>query len=228
MTHSEAGKLGAIKAESFRKKQKEQAIARYRQNPKFCLFCGIPITVKDEYANRAFSKIKYKKFCNQSCGAKYNNKRPRPCVIKPIRLCFCGTPIKPWAKAYCSRKCFQTTIEIKDVDILNSHTEVKSKHLRTVMLRNGVPYLCTLCGIDSTWNQQALVLQVDHKDGNCRNNKFENLRFLCPNCHSQTPTYGSRNMGNGRMSRRKKKMEPGVGIEPTMSVSATRVLQTRP
>lgn len=49
-------------------------------------------------------------------------------------------------------------------------------------------YICECCGI-SSWNDRPLTLEMDHIDGNTRNNIRENLRILCPNCHSQTPTY---------------------------------------
>lgn len=44
-------------------------------------------------------------------------------------------------------------------------------------------------------------LTVDHIDGNCMNNKIENLKVMCPNCHSMTLTYGALNKGNGRTFR---------------------------
>lgn len=53
---------------------------------------------------------------------------------------------------------------------------------------------CSECGQGSTWNGKQLVLQLDHKDGDRYNNKLENLRLLCPNCHTQTPTFTSRKM----------------------------------
>ena len=62
-------------------------------------------------------------------------------------------------------------------------------------------YKCAECSIDS-WNGKALTLELDHKDGNAANNTEENLRCLCPNCHSQTPTYRSKNKGNGRKHRK--------------------------
>lgn len=55
-----------------------------------------------------------------------------------------------------------------------------------------IPYRCSLCGI-TTWNGKTLSLELDHINGINNDNRLENLRFLCPNCHSQTTTYGSRN-----------------------------------
>lgn len=61
---------------------------------------------------------------------------------------------------------------------------------------------CAECGIKD-WNGKELVLDLEHKDGNSENNREENLCCLCPNCHSQTPTYKAKNKGNGRTHRRK-------------------------
>jgi len=47
---------------------------------------------------------------------------------------------------------------------------------------------CLICGIDS-WLDNSLPLELDHTDGDTKNNKKSNLRILCPNCHSQTPTW---------------------------------------
>jgi Zn finger protein HypA/HybF involved in hydrogenase expression len=59
---------------------------------------------------------------------------------------------------------------------------------------------CADCGIDS-WCNKPIKLELDHTDGNSDNNAEENLRCLCPNCHSQTPTYRAKNKGNGRKLR---------------------------
>lgn len=72
-----------------------------------------------------------------------------------------------------------------------------SKHARNVLRRyilnnNLIPYKCAICGIDH-WNGKTLSLELDHINGINNDNRLENLRFLCPNCHSQTTTYGSRN-----------------------------------
>lgn len=53
-------------------------------------------------------------------------------------------------------------------------------------------YKCSSCGIDE-WIGKKLSLHLDHIDGDNTNNELENLRFLCPNCHSQTKTYCGKN-----------------------------------
>ena len=46
-------------------------------------------------------------------------------------------------------------------------------------------------------------IQLEHMDGNSENNSLDNLKLLCPNCHSLTPTYGALNKGNGRKNRKR-------------------------
>lgn len=59
---------------------------------------------------------------------------------------------------------------------------------------------CSMCDL-SAWMGQAIPLELDHKDGNGFNNSPFNVRLICSNCHSTTPTYKGRNRGNGRLSR---------------------------
>ena len=56
---------------------------------------------------------------------------------------------------------------------------------------------CLLCGI-SSWQDNPLTLQLDHIDGNNQNNERNNLRCICPNCHSQTKTYCGKNRSGAR------------------------------
>jgi len=49
-------------------------------------------------------------------------------------------------------------------------------------------YKCSICGIN-TWLNKPLTLQLDHINGDNRDNRIEILRLLCPNCHSQTDNF---------------------------------------
>lgn len=49
---------------------------------------------------------------------------------------------------------------------------------------------CEVCGIGNQWNGKPIVLQVDHINGINDDNRLENLQIICPNCHSQTSTFG--------------------------------------
>lgn len=55
---------------------------------------------------------------------------------------------------------------------------------------------CEDCGLGNNWNGKPLTLHLDHIDGDSDNNFPENLRLLCPNCHSQTDTHGSKGLGS--------------------------------
>jgi hypothetical protein len=83
-------------------------------------------------------------------------------------------------------------------EVLVSDSKVKRISIRRIVLReNLVPYVCASCGNTGEWHDKPLVLDLDHINGQGDDNRVENLRFLCPNCHSQTPTY--------RMPRKRRK-----------------------
>lgn len=59
-------------------------------------------------------------------------------------------------------------------------------------------YECSICKI-SNWNGKEITLEIDHINGDNIDNRPENLRYLCPNCHSQTETYKGKNVNTGVM-----------------------------
>lgn len=83
--------------------------------------------------------------------------------------------------------------QIEEKDILKPNCKHTRAVLRRFVLRNNlIPYKCAICGCVE-WQGKTLSLELDHINGINNDNRLENLRFLCPNCHSQTTTYGSRN-----------------------------------
>ncbi|MFD7322741.1 HNH endonuclease signature motif containing protein [Streptomyces sp. NPDC059875] len=75
---------------------------------------------------------------------------------------------------------------------------IPSDRLACAMTASGVRNRCALCGTEAVWRSRPLPLEVDHVDGDWRNNRVENLRFLCPNCHSTTDSYRGRAKGRAR------------------------------
>lgn len=53
--------------------------------------------------------------------------------------------------------------------------------------------ICDICGLGDIWNGKPITLQLDHINGIPNDHRIENLRFLCPNCHSQTHNFSGRN-----------------------------------
>lgn len=58
-------------------------------------------------------------------------------------------------------------------------------YLRRALIDVGREFKCECCGVGDSWNGLPLTLEVDHKNRNWLDDRKENLRFLCPNCHSQ-------------------------------------------
>ena len=66
-------------------------------------------------------------------------------------------------------------------------------HLKERLVKEKyLEYKCAECGI-TEWNGKPLSLHLDHINGINNDHRIENLRFLCPNCHSQTNTYAGKN-----------------------------------
>lgn len=79
-------------------------------------------------------------------------------------------------------------------DILNGkHPQYSTFKLKNKLLREGIKNnVCERCGI-SEWCSEPINIELDHINGIRTDHRLDNLRMLCPNCHSQTNTYRSKN-----------------------------------
>jgi len=79
-------------------------------------------------------------------------------------------------------------------DILKIGTTYNNCHLKKRLVECGLlDQKCAKCGLEPEWQGSFLALHLDHINGNKTDNRINNLRLLCPNCHSQTSTYAGRN-----------------------------------
>lgn len=79
-------------------------------------------------------------------------------------------------------------------EMFAKNTNRNNQHLKTIIKRhNLIDYKCECCGNEGKWMGTELSLHLDHINGEHSDNTIENLRFLCPNCHSQTDTYAGKN-----------------------------------
>jgi 5-methylcytosine-specific restriction endonuclease McrA len=95
--------------------------------------------------------------------------------------------------------------KVQEANLKNSwdrpYEEMQHGSLRKRLLheRNNT---CEECGCKGEYNGKPLSLELEHVDGNRNNNKIENLKILCPNCHSQTPTFRGRNVRLRNLAKR--------------------------
>lgn len=174
---------------------------------KKCLKCGAEIPYST-MINGKLCCLFNRKFCLVCSPYKQHNTRDLSKILETpaIKLCcVCNTPINNHRAKFCSKKC---AAEKRYLEFISSWLKGEkdgirggiaiSRHIRRYLfeLRSAK---CELCG----WNKIHPItglspLNINHKDGNWKNNCLENLQLLCPNCHALTENYGSLNTGNGR------------------------------
>lgn len=81
-------------------------------------------------------------------------------------------------------------------DILKENSNYQSYKLKNRLLQEGIKdHRCECCSLEK-WNNKPIPIELDHINGINTDNRLENLRILCPNCHAQTDTYRGKNIKN--------------------------------
>lgn len=154
---------------------------------KICKYCG-----------NTYSTRNSKYFCSYKCfsDSRRRYKKCKNCEnvfrVKGKKYCCCQK---------CSREYRTKTVFRRkwlDGDMTDTHS------IRTqIILEFGDK--CSKCNI-AEWQNNSITFHVDHIDGNPDNNQYKNHRLLCPNCHSQTPTYKGGNKKKPKMDKRNIKL----------------------
>ena len=128
-------------------------------------------------------------YCDRRCYYEYRDKKKKRYSCKECGQAFASRSANP---KYCSTACSnkgRTGIKYDGSREYDNTISLRKTRQTLIDLKGEI---CEMCGLGSIWNNEPLTLQIDHKDGNRKRNTLDNLRFLCPNCHSQTPTWGRR------------------------------------
>jgi Zn finger protein HypA/HybF involved in hydrogenase expression len=93
---------------------------------------------------------------------------------------------------------FKPFLSNEEIFVENSsfnRTHLKARIIRQKLLE----YKCVDCGLSGMWNNKPISLHIDHINGISDDNRLNNLRFLCPNCHSQTHTYAGKSISKSKV-----------------------------
>jgi hypothetical protein len=113
-------------------------------------------------------------------------------TVRECQECF-GFSSAAWTQAVARGDAVARPKEMPIQELLTGSRS--RRHLKRRLVRAGLlTAACSECGI-TTWRDSALALELHHINGDGKDNRLENLALLCPNCHSQTDSWGGRNTG---------------------------------
>lgn len=161
-----------------------------------CLFCNEEMRPKE---GQSPSAALIKKYCNHSCSARANNSNrydwdevqryyDQGHSVKETMEHF-GFYSQAWTKAKQRGDVISRGIA---PPMPFEHLKTRGSVRRRIIKENLLPYKCSSCGLKE-WRGESLSLVLDHINGMANDHRIENLRWMCPNCDSQLPTFAGRN-----------------------------------
>lgn len=173
----------------------------------YCKKCGVEYSLN--LTDNEFNKGLYRKHCFINCNYKY--KHCSTAYVsrhkEKLKCWFCNQELIK-SKKFCSKKC-ELNYKYKENlkkwfsgELIGNRGETPKVFVRRYLFEK-YNRSCALCG----WSKinphtNKIPLNIHHINGDYRDTIEENVILLCPNCHSLTKNYGSRNKGNGRLKRR--------------------------
>ena len=168
----------------------------------------------ERYCKRYNQNVSFEEYVEFIMGSSHNSDKIRKRKGKKTKCLFCGKELDGTNVKFCSADCrdnyekklYDEYIEKWERGEEEGHTPSFKIHRyvkRYLFEKNNNS--CQNCGWGKINEYSGNIpLQIHHIDGDCTNNKEENLQLLCPNCHALTDNFGSRNKNSKRVFRRQK------------------------
>lgn len=183
----------------YMKERKRKNIETYNKNPKKCKYCCNALPYEKRYLT----------YCNHSCAATHTNmgKPHNPngnnkygynegYKCNQTKCSYCGGDLNTIRRTIKGKPTFCCKAHQKLYYVeqqINENKPIHSVTLKYYLIQTR-GYKCEECGL-TEWCRKPIPLESHHIDGDVTNNKNENLKLLCKNCHGLTDNYGVRNLG---------------------------------
>lgn len=176
--------------------------------------------IETEYQNKTAKEISI--ILNISAGVvrKYGGKKyNRIRSINEITCGNCGKKVIGYkGQKFCCSECSSENIHKEAYkDFLENNDKYCTGHYTPKQFKDFFlkeqDNKCPICGNEPIWMGKKLTFVIDHIDGDCSNNKRKNIRFICPNCDSQTSTFKSKTKNSKRRDYIRENLEKKLRIE---------------
>lgn len=184
---------------------KKRSLDYKKTKDAFCVVCGIGIIIKIRASDKLCkcdNCISDKELNRKTAYSKKNSKYRN--LKKGDKCINCGKQLKSKETFFCNNSCVAEFNRKEIYKRIECGENLGAKWAKLYLIEK-CGEKCMECG----WNKinkfsNKIPIELEHIDGNSENNNLENLKLLCPSCHSLTPTYKYLNAGNGRYKRKQR------------------------